>query len=219
MATLLFDFDSTIVNSESLEVLLSTQLKSSPEKLEAMYALTDASMNGELPFHESLQQRLAIASPTHDDIRAFCSQPDQHFTQGMPELIQALKMQGHSIWVISGGIHDLILPFAHLLSIPDEQVFAAELIWNEEGHFVCVDTDAPCSHSKLEAAKLLRTQWTHPVIAIGDGFTDFELQKFGYADYFVGYAEHVERPFLAKANAPIARNTNELKTILNDLLQ
>jgi D-3-phosphoglycerate dehydrogenase len=60
---IIIDFDSTIVADESLEVLFSYALKDDPlreETVQKIAAITAAGMNGDIPFDQSLSQRIAL---------------------------------------------------------------------------------------------------------------------------------------------------------------
>ena len=69
--TVIFDFDSTIIKLESLEVILKNKLEDCPEKMVQIKNLTDKGMSGEINFHESISQRLAIAAPDYVDLINF----------------------------------------------------------------------------------------------------------------------------------------------------
>jgi len=61
--TLIFDFDSTLVDFETLEALADTALADAPgaaDKRAQIAALTDQAMAGEIEFGEALRRRLAL---------------------------------------------------------------------------------------------------------------------------------------------------------------
>ena len=68
MATVIFDFDSTLIRVESLEEILRPQLEARPHLATAMEEITQRGMEGQISFRDSLEQRLAIA-------RAFVLKP------------------------------------------------------------------------------------------------------------------------------------------------
>ncbi|MDZ4109065.1 MAG: phosphoglycerate dehydrogenase, partial [Brevundimonas sp.] len=70
-ATFVFDFDSTLVDFETLELLADIALEGSPEAdaVRAKIArLTDRAMTGDLPFGEALTRRLALLPLTRDHL-------------------------------------------------------------------------------------------------------------------------------------------------------
>ena len=80
--TVLFDFDSTLIDRESLDEMLSESLAQRPGDAARVRAITDAGMEGRLDFGESLAQRLAIASPTRAQVEAFGHRAIRHLTSG-----------------------------------------------------------------------------------------------------------------------------------------
>mmetsp|Transcript_22895 Transcript_22895/g.57860 ORF Transcript_22895/g.57860 Transcript_22895/m.57860 type:complete len:260 (+) Transcript_22895:523-1302(+) len=193
-----FDFDSTLIQSESLEVMLDCVLSQDPEKNEKMRQIaewTDKGMNGECSFKEGLEARLRIASPTASDIDRFCQlYCPSSFSRGFPELVAELQKQGKQVFILSGGFRDLILPFARYLSIPDDNVFAVEINWDADGNFVSLDDTNGFSLSKLEGAERIKHRFANgATIAVGDGFTDYKLFSSGICTDFIAYTEHAAR--------------------------
>ena len=47
------------------------------------------------------------------------------------------------------------------------------------------------NNGKIEVVKKLGLDGT--IVVIGDGYTDYEIKKYGYADIFIAYTEHVNR--------------------------
>ncbi|HET7675685.1 MAG TPA: phosphoglycerate dehydrogenase, partial [Gammaproteobacteria bacterium] len=67
----LIDFDSTLVQLETLEVLAEVALEGTSDKaarLEKVAALTDRAMNGEVPFRAALEERLALIGAHRDHL-------------------------------------------------------------------------------------------------------------------------------------------------------
>ena len=46
-------------------------------------------------------------------------------------------------------------------------------------------------NGKVEVVKNLNLHGT--TIVIGDGYTDYEIKKYGYADIFIAYTKHMDR--------------------------
>ncbi|MBK2010059.1 phosphoserine phosphatase, partial [Francisella orientalis] len=51
------------------------------------------------------------------------------------------------------------------------------------------------------------------IIAIGDGYTDYQLYESGYANKFIAYFEHVEREKVSQLSKYIARNVGDLELL------
>lgn len=53
------------------------------------------------------------------------------------ELIKVLKEKDKKVFLVSGGFHDIIAPVANELGIPQENIYANRLLFNE-GKLKCV---------------------------------------------------------------------------------
>ncbi len=218
MATVIFDFDSTILRCESLEELIKEKLAGDPEKMEMLHSITNKGMSGECDFLTSLSQRLELASPTLEDINNFTSDYTRWLTPGMEDLIQDLKERSIDIWIISGALQELLLPFAREHGIAPKYVHGVKLQWNLNGHFASINKKDPFSHSKAQGAKKYISQWRSPVISIGDGITDYALYENGLVDYFIAFSYNVARePVIAKSQYH-AKTVQELKKLLEEIL-
>lgn len=194
MKTLIFDFDSTLIDCESLEEILKSK-GVDPEKFET---ITKEGMEGKIPFVDSLKKRLSLAPLTDDDIRLFGLKAVGHITAKMDALIDKFRGRGCEIYIISGSFKEAIYPVAETLKIPKDKVLALDL----SGPYV----------DKRELAK--QAKWSRPAIIVGDGMTDFDLVSSGYADKFVVFTRHVKRSAVLSKGEE-AGSIEELEKILN----
>jgi HAD superfamily phosphoserine phosphatase-like hydrolase len=210
MQTIIFDFDSTLINCESLEVILQDALKDRPADKAAFEALTRQGMEGQLGFHASLTQRLALAKPTQAMLIDFMVDGMQYVTKGMAELIQKLQAGGDAVWIISGGFYDVILPLGLKLGIPESHIHAVQARWNDNGDFAGLVKGDAFAQSKLAGAKALASTWQGKTVMVGDGMTDYALYEAGLVDDFVAYTEHVSRPSVLATAKTQASNVKAL---------
>lgn len=56
MKNIIFDFDSTLIKKESLELILEPILQKSPAKLKEIEYITNLGMQGDISFRDSLQK-------------------------------------------------------------------------------------------------------------------------------------------------------------------
>jgi len=130
VGTVVFDFDSTLIDCESLDELLARVLAGQPERITEVAAITVAGMEGRLVFEESLGQRLTIARPTRADVEAFGREAIDRLTPGMEALISGLSAE---VWIVSGALRETVLPAAARLGVPDSRVLATGVAWSESG--------------------------------------------------------------------------------------
>jgi phosphoserine phosphatase len=214
--TAIFDFDSTLINAESLELLLAPQLANHPEKQALIAEITRQGMEGTISFAESLQRRLAIATPTQANIDRLAKRMMNYLTPGMAELIADLQQRGVDIWIISGGLRELILPVGLALNIPATQIHGVQLRFGTQGQFVRMDEQDPFSHSKVDGARLLAQQWHKPSVMIGDGMTDYQVYQAGLVDRFIAFTQHARRnSVLSQSGVVEAQSVNQLSALLN----
>jgi len=214
MATVIFDFDSTLIAVESLEEILASILEDRPQTMAAIEAVTAQGMAGECSFAESLSQRLNLASPNLSQVRAFGERAMRWLTPGLAALIHNLRGKGVDVAIVSGGLREAILPLARHLGLADEAVHAVRLLWDEHGGFAGIDPKDPFSRSKVEGLTEAQPNWQRPVIAVGDGMTDFELYRQGIADHFVAFTRHVKRDAVTAAAPAVAATVKELESEL-----
>lgn len=209
--TLIFDFDSTLIRDESLELILVEKLKDSPEKIDEIARITSLGMEGGLSFLESLEKRLEIASPSKNELEIFGKNAIKYISDGMEEVLNWAKNH-FDIWILSGGLYESIKPFADHFDI--KHVHAVKLKWNQDGSFNSIDKDDPFSESKLNGAKKLSTQWESPSIIVGDGFTDYQLFEKKFTNHFIAFTKNIRRSFLNTSDSVEANNSEELRRIL-----
>lgn len=217
MATVVFDFDSTVIECESLEELLKTKIKD-PQIIGKIEEITSLGMSGEISFLTSIQSRLSMATLTKDDVFLFTKNIEGLLTPGIKELIYQLNLQGHDIWIVSGAIKDLLIPIGKTLDIPEDHLLGIELSWSANGVYRGIDATLPINRSKWEGAKAYADQWRSPKIAIGDGITDYALYEHGLVDHFIAFTQNVRREKVLEKGVKEAKSIRELIQCLNILI-
>jgi phosphoserine phosphatase len=185
----LFDLDSTLVTIEGIDEL--ARFKGVEQKIQE---LTRQAMNGEIPFEEVIFRRLAIIRPTVDDITALGQLYCASITQGAKEVIDQLHKWQVKPFVISGGYNPAVQMVTQLLSIPNIQVFANELLFDPEGAYQRVNQKLPLwkNTGKQEVVAKLKAAIPGRVIMIGDSMSDFEAGRL--TDQFICFAGVANRP-------------------------
>jgi phosphoserine phosphatase len=205
--TVLLDFDSTLIDGESLDEMLA---ELAPQRADEIAAVTREGMEGKIPFRESLDRRLAFASLARPQVELFAERAVSRLTPGMEELIGRLDAQ---LWIVSGALREVLLPTAAHLEIPAERVVGARVRWDERGHIVGVGDRV----EKVELVRDLAPAWPRPRVAVGDGMSDYALLKAGCVDRFIAFTLHARRQSVVETGAPEARSVRELEYLLADL--
>ena len=148
-----------------------------------------------MTFQDALAARLDIIKPSKQLMDAFQSVDPLTFTPGFPEVVEALRAQGTTVFLVSGGFAQMIQPHADILNIPPANVFANTILFNADGSYAGFDKTAfTCkSGGKPLAVQHISESLGHsPVVMVGDGVTDMEAVP--PAEAFIGFGGVVKRP-------------------------
>mmetsp|Transcript_21056 Transcript_21056/g.58496 ORF Transcript_21056/g.58496 Transcript_21056/m.58496 type:complete len:275 (-) Transcript_21056:455-1279(-) len=190
-----FDVDSTFCEDESIDELAAYMGVG-----EQVAAMTARAMGGTMDFKSALSLRLDVMKPSQATIQEFLAAHPHRLSKGIPQLLEVLKSQGKSVFLVSGGFRNIIHPLAHSLQIPEENVFANNILFDESGAYKGFDeNEFTCrSGGKPAALKHIKEKFgCRSVIMVGDGATDLEARLEGVASLFVGYGGVVARPNIA----------------------
>ncbi|EKD92809.1 MAG: hypothetical protein ACD_28C00327G0012 [uncultured bacterium] len=133
----IMDLESTLTGVEFFDFFAEKK-----GVLKEVKAITDRAMNGEMSYLETLKERIALTSPTRDEIIDIATEYLEKITPGAVELIQHLTRLGLTVIGISGGFEDPLKPLFETLGI---QGFANTLIYDEGGTATGVDETNPLS--------------------------------------------------------------------------
>jgi phosphoserine phosphatase len=124
MKLVVFDFDSTLMDGETIEFLAS-ELGFEDE----VALITQEAMNGKLDFFQSLQERVALLKglPTIR-VKEICQ--SLPLTYGARETVSELKRRGYKVVCFSGGFRDATKYFADILELDAD---FANILHSENG--------------------------------------------------------------------------------------
>lgn len=194
--TYVFDFDSTLVRIETLDILADIALAGVPDAAAIraeVEALTDRAMAGELPFGEALRRRLALLSLTRTHVAELASRILEEGTPSVRRNLRFFRENAGRIVILSGGFREIIAPLAAHLHVPAERVLCNDLIYDADGRVVGVDEANPLSQAGGKPTVIRTLKLPGPVVMIGDGWTDAEVKLEGVADRFHAFTEIVRR--------------------------
>lgn len=199
-----FDFDSTLMDGETLE-FFARELGLE----EKVKAITDKAMRGEADFFESLTERVALLKGLPlTKVDEICHHLP--LMNGAEEVVKGLQEKGYKVVCFSGGFRNATTYFAEKLGLDGE---FANILHSKDGLLTGqVGGEMMFSDSKgqmlLRLQKLLGVN-TENTIAVGDGAND--LSMFKYASKRVAFCA---KP-IVKENADIIIEEKDLKIILN----
>ena len=167
---IVFDVDSTLIQQEVIEMLAARA-----GALDAVAAITEAAMRGELDFAESLHQRVGTLAGLPAEVLDEVAE-DVMLTPGARTTIRTLRRLGYHVGVVSGGFRQVIEPLAHELMLDfvaanELEVIDGKLTGRVIGQIV----------DRAGKAKALR-DFAHQVgvpmaqtVAVGDGANDIDM--------------------------------------------
>jgi len=151
-------------------------------------------MSGEMSFEESFSIQLELVKPSRSQIAACLETHPPTLTPKVEQLVKLLQERHIPVYLISGGFRVIIEPIAEKLQIPQSNVYANTLLFDETGNYVGFDNREPTSKNGGKAAVIrqLKEKFEYEVVVmIGDGVTDLEARP--PADLFIGFGGNAVR--------------------------
>jgi len=189
-----------------------------PDDVAKIHEITQAGMEGRLDFEASLRMRLGLASPLEREVRAVAHELSTQVTPGAAELVRTLQEAGHEVWIVSGGLVEILEAVGSVLGVPRHRIHGVRCRWRADGTLEGVDTDGGFAVSKVEGLQRLGPAFDRPSVGVGDGATDLALREAGFVDSFVAYTEHALRAGVVAGADAAAGNMAELGAVLAKLL-
>ena len=198
-----FDFDSTLMDGETLEFF--AREIGIGEKIKA---ITDRAMQGELDFFESLTERVSFLKGfSVNHINEICA--NLPVMNGAYEVVSGLKEKGYKVICFSGGFRNATTLFADKLGLDGE---FANILHSKDGVLTgLVGGEMMFNDSKgqmLQRLQKILDVTPGNTIAVGDGAND--LSMFKYAGTRIAFCA---KPIL-KENANIIINNKDLNEVL-----
>jgi len=199
-----FDFDSTLMDGETLE-FFARELGIE----EKVKTITDRAMRGEADFFESLTERVALLKGLPlTKVDEICH--NLPLMNGAEEVVKGLKEKGYKVVCFSGGFINATTFFGSKLGLDAE---FANILHVKDGFLTGqVGGEMMFNNSKGQMLKRLQNLLDvtkENTIAVGDGAND--LSMFKYAGTRVAFCA---KPII-KENADIVIEEKDLTKILD----
>jgi D-3-phosphoglycerate dehydrogenase len=202
-----FDFDSTLINAETLDLIASNKNLKDFE-IEKIKEITNQAMNGEISFNKALNERLKILKINQNDVFEIKNQIHAKINKSILDNISFFSK--NNCFIISGGFREIIQPVADILKIPFEKVFANNLIFDQQFEHFILDNENPLAHNKGKSHVINQLDFKENQIMIGDGYTDLEVKLENPKIKFYAYTEVVYRNEIVIQADKVISNLNEL---------
>ncbi|MCA9836286.1 MAG: phosphoserine phosphatase SerB [Trueperaceae bacterium] len=203
MKLCVFDFDSTLMDGETID-----HLAKAVGKEKEVRHITEQAMQGKLDFFEALRERVAL-------LKGLPYQEAANICQNLPlmpgalELIAGLKQSGHKVIIFSGGFREATRHHARILGADAE---FANFLHQKEGVLTgLVGGEMMTGDAKGKLLKRLQGLLgisKKDTVAVGDGAND--LSMFAHATTKIAFCA---KPLLKEA-ADHCIDTKDLRLIL-----
>lgn len=197
----IFDFDSTFVKSEGLEEIAEIALADKEDKLAVLNSISEITkkgMNGEISITDSIDARLKVMGATREDVEKVTELVKTQVSDSIRNHKEFFLENSKDIYIFSGGFRDFILPVAIDYGLSADHVYANTFLFDEDDKIIGFDKSNYLGQARGKAMQLMDLNLEDKVVAIGDGWSDYEMREQGEADYFVAFVENVRREKVVK---------------------
>ncbi|MBP7846633.1 MAG: phosphoglycerate dehydrogenase [Burkholderiales bacterium] len=209
---LIVDFDSTFVQVETLDELAAIALAEHPEServIEKIRTITAQGMDGKISLAESLDERLKLLSANKKHIEQLVSSLADKVSPSFKRNGVFLEQFADSIYIVSSGFKEYILPIVSKFGIKEDHVFANTFTYDEAGNINGLDASNPLCQDQGKVRVVNSLNLEGSVWAVGDGITDYEIRAAGAADIFYAFTENVERASVTAKADVVIKNFDE----------
>ena len=207
--TLIIDFDSTIVKTETLEDLATHVLREQNNRevvLNEISNLTKQGMEGDISFPDSLNRRLLLFKAQADDVEYIAQKTAEAISDSFIKNKAFFTTNKENIYIVSGGFKEIIMPTATILGIESDHVFANEFIYDNNRNMIGAQADNFLAQKGGKTKQVQALSLEGDVWVIGDGYTDFQIKESGAAHKFFAFTENVHRETVVKyANVELSQ--------------
>lgn len=194
-STVFFDCDSTLCALEGIDALAERA-----GVAEQLAPLTKAAMDGVIPLQRIYHHRLEVIRPDSESMVWLGEYYSRTLVDGAREVVCALQALGKRVYIMSGGIRQAVLQVAAVLEIPQERVYAVDLLFDERGAFCGYDERSALVRADGKATVCRRLLANGEAAAlVGDGMVDIAAQSAGVL--IIGFGGVVRRPLVAERAA------------------
>ncbi len=197
------DFDSTFVSVESLEMIFKTALFKNPKRKEVLKKMNDIinlSMKSKVDFKHNFKMKMDLIEDNilkEEHLIKVGKRLESKVSPGIVKIIDFARRKNKKIIVLSNSFK---LPMKEVMNKYGLEIyFANKHITNDKGYVIDYDETNPMANNTgkeniikfLKNVKLITPN--EKIMMIGDGMSDYQVYKDGFADYFMNFAINKNR--------------------------
>ncbi|STQ86577.1 phosphoserine phosphatase SerB [Helicobacter muridarum] len=201
---IVFDFDSTLLDGESIDIFARRY-----NKEKEIASITNEAMQGRMDFFQSLTKRVSMLKGMSLEVIYHSIRYDFHLMNGAKQCVQELRSKGHTIICFSGGFSLVTEYFKDILGL--HATFSNVL--HSADSKLTGEVGGPMMFGDSKGIMLSNLQGILGVdskqcVAIGDGAND--LSMFEYAETRIAFCA---KEILQKA-ATHCINNKDLREVI-----
>ena len=211
--TFIFDFDSTFIQVEALDILCEVIYENSSagvQVLNEIQRLTNLGMEGKLSLKESLTKRIALLQANRDHLGKLIEELRHKVSESVIRNRVFFKQNAENIYIISNGFKEIIIPIVQEYGIKPSHVLANTFRFDHDGKIIGFDEKDELCENKGKVLKIKSLNLEGEVIMIGDGYTDYETLQGGAATKFYAFTENVSRAVVIEKADRLAPSLDEI---------
>ena len=211
--TFIFDFDSTFIQVEALDILCEVIYENSAagkQILTEIQHLTNLGMEGKLSLKESLTKRIGLLQANRDHLGTVIDVLKNKVSDSVVRNRNFFKHYAGHIYIISNGFKEIIMPIVQEFGINPEFVLANTFKFDHNGKIIGFDETDELCENKGKVLKIKSLKIEGDVIMIGDGYTDYETLQAGVVSKFYAFTENVSRAIVVEKADRIAPSLDEI---------
>ena len=209
----IIDYDSTFIKVESLDELSKISNGDDETINNKISEITNLGMEGKISFSDSLRKRIELIECNKEDIVKTVEILEKKVSDSFKNNISFLKNNAENILIVSSGFHELIEPIVIQYGIKKENIFANKFLYDND-KVIGYDKKNPLSKSQGKVNILKELKLKGEVHVIGDGYTDYEIKKEGFANYFYLFIENIKRESVVKSADYLLKSLDQFIKII-----
>jgi phosphoserine phosphatase len=207
--SVVLDVDSTLSGIEGIDWLAQRR---GSEIAAWSTALTDKAMRGEIPIEAVYGERMKVVRPTRSEIEQLGGVYVDKVAPRARETLQALRESGVQLVMVSGGLREAIVTLAGELGVPDADLHAVSVFFDEAGQYEGFDENSPLTRQEGKRKVVGGMTLKGPTLAVGDGMTDCEMK--GVVHSFAAYTGYTRRSSVIERADFVIDNFDQLRELV-----
>lgn len=207
--SVVLDVDSTLSGIEGIDWLATLRGK---EVAAWSVTLTDKAMRGEIPIEAVYGERMRAVRPTLSEIEQLGRIYVERIAPRAVETLEALRNAGIHLVMVSGGLREAILPLAAMLGVPDRNLHAVSVFFDEAGNYAGFDETSPLTRQLGKKTVVTEMALKGPILAVGDGMTDSEMKAV--VNSFAAYTGFIKRDSVIERADFVIDNFDQLRELV-----